>query len=65
MLEESNGNRSPLMRDGGLQFERFINTDGIYKFRIDRAIRVSCSASDDGLVLRYYGHKNYVYPKET
>ena len=46
-------------------FEQFTNTDGIYKFRIDRAIRVSCSISDDGLILRYYGHKNYVYPKET
>ena len=65
LLEESDGNRAPLMRDGGLQFEQFTNIDGIYKFRIDRAIRVSCSVSDDGLILRRYGHKNYVYPKET
>ena len=65
LLEESDGNRAPLMRDGGLQFEQFTNIEGIYKFRIDRAIRVSCSVSDDGLILRRYGHKNYVYPKET
>ncbi len=61
LLEQSNGNRAPLMRDGGLQFEKFTNIDGIYKFRIDRAVRVSCSASEDGLILRHYGHKNDVY----
>ena len=61
LLEQSNGNRALLMRDGGLQFEKFTNIDGIYKFRIDRAVRVSCAVSKDGLILRHYGHKNVVY----
>ncbi len=61
LLEQSNGNRALLMRDGGLQFEKFTNMEGIYKFRIDRAVRVSCSVSEDGLILRHYGHKNVVY----
>ena len=61
LLEQSNGNRAPLMRDGGLQFEKFTNIEDIYKFRIDRAVRVSCSVSEGGLNLRHYGHKNYVY----
>ena len=61
LLEQSNGNRIPLMRDGGLQFEKFTNTEDIYKFRIDLAVRVSCSVSEDGLILRHYGHKNVVY----
>lgn len=61
LLEQSNGNRVLLMRDGGLQFEKFTNIEGIYKFRIDRAVRVSCSVSEDGLILRHYGHKNVVY----
>ena len=61
LLEQSNGNRAPLMRDGGLQFEKFTNIEGIYKFRIDRVVRVSCSVSESGLILRHYGHKNVVY----
>ena len=60
-LENSNGNLAPLRQDGGLQFERFMKIDGIYKFRITQAIRVSCEVVDGGLTLRHYGHKNYVY----
>ena len=60
-LENSNGNLAPLRQDGGLQFERFMKIDGIYKFRITQAIRVSCEVVEGGLVLRHYGHKNYVY----
>ena len=61
MLEESNGNLTPLRQDRGLQFERFMKIDGIYKFRITQAIRVSCAVADGGLTLRHYGGHDYVY----
>ena len=60
-LENSNGNLAPLRQDGGLQFERFMKIDGIYKFRITQAIRVSCEVIEGGLVLRHYGGHDYVY----
>ncbi len=61
MLEESNGNLTPLRQDRGLQFERFMTVDGIYKFRITQAVRVSCTVADGGLILRHYGGHDYVY----
>ena len=61
MLEESNGNLTPLRQDRGLQFERFMTVDGIYKFRITQAVRVSCTVADGGLTLRHYGGHDYVY----
>ena len=61
MLEESNGNLTPLRQDRGLQFERFMQVDGIYKFRITQAVRVSCTVADGGLILRHYGRHDYVY----
>ena len=61
MLEESNGNLTPLRQDRGLQFERFMKVDGIYKFRITQAVRVSCTVADGGLILRHYGGHDYVY----
>ena len=60
-LEKSNGNLAPLRQDGGLQFERFMKIDGIYKFRITQAIRVSCEVAEGGLTLRHYGGHDYVY----
>ena len=60
-LEKSNGNLAPLRQDGGLQFERFMKIDGIYKFRITQAIRVSCEVAEGGLTLRRYGGHDYVY----
>ena len=60
-LEQSRGNLAPLKQDGGLRFEQFKGRKGIYKFRIDRAIRVTCRVSGHGLVLRRYGHKEDVY----
>ena len=61
ILGKNNGNRTPLNQDGALQFEQFQGVPGIYKFRITRAIRVSCEVGKDGLILRHYGHKNTVY----
>ena len=61
ILEKSNGNLAPLRQDGGLQFERFMKIDGIYKFRITQAIRVSCEVAEGGLTLRHYGGHDYVY----
>lgn len=61
ILEESNGNLTPLRQDRGLQFERFMQVDGIYKFRITQAVRVSCTVTDGGLILRHYGGHDYVY----
>ena len=60
-LENSNGNLAPLRQDGGLQFERFMKIDGIYKFRITQAVRVSCEVVEGGLTLRHYGGHDYVY----
>ena len=61
MIEESKGNLTPLRQDRGLQFERFQGIDGIYKFRVTQARRVSCTLGDDGLILRHYGGHDYVY----
>lgn len=60
-LENSNGNLAPLRQDRGVQFERFMKIDGIYKFRITQAIRVSCEVAEGGLTLRHYGGHDYVY----
>jgi putative CRISPR-associated protein (TIGR02619 family) len=61
LLDDHNGDPTPLKRHGGLQFEQFQGRPDVYKFRITRAIRVSCSLTEDGLKLRRFGHKNRVY----
>lgn len=54
LLITSNGDISILKRDGGLQYDRYTNTQ-IDHFRVTQALRVSCVTSEDGLILRHYG----------
>jgi len=60
ILEDKHGDTSALKRDGGLQYDVYTNkytNDGrpIGHFRVSQSRRVSCTAEDGALRLRYYG----------
>lgn len=64
LLSKSNGNPTSLKEDGGLQYSRYNNTDGIDHFRVTISWRVSCKMLGDTLQLRYYGTHDHVQGKE-
>lgn len=63
LLENSQGDRSSLRKDGGLQLETYRNTD-IDHFRVDLSQRVSCKSDNNNLYLRYYGTHAHVERSE-
>lgn len=63
LLIESNGAPSALV-GGGLQYERYKNSDRIDHFRVDLSQRISCEAVGGNLILRYYGSHAHVEGKE-
>lgn len=61
LLEQSQGNTSPLKQDGGLQYDQYTNVPGkIDHFRVTQGIRVSCISVGGKLLLRHYGGEEYV-----
>ncbi|GAB1541010.1 hypothetical protein NUACC21_36790 [Scytonema sp. NUACC21] len=64
LLNKSNGNPISLKEDGGLQYSRYKNTDGIDHFRVTLSLRVSCKLLGDTLQLRYYGTHAHVEGRE-
>lgn len=65
LLEESNGDTSPLKKHSGIKYDPYGGTDGIDHFRVTQALRISCKKMDNGkLSLRYYGTHDYVQGKE-
>jgi len=64
LLALSQGNIAPLKADGGIQYNRYINTNNIDHFRVDLSQRVSCDVVKKELNLRYYGSHDYVQGKE-
>ncbi|OZH51979.1 CRISPR-associated protein [Hydrocoleum sp. CS-953] len=65
LLEESNGDTSPLKKDYNIKYDPYEGTDNIDHFRVTRALRISCKKMDNGkLSLRYYGSHAHVEGKE-
>ena len=58
-LDESGGDTTQL-EGTGLRFKALQTHPGIYTFRVDRGMRVSCSIDNNKLALRRYGHRNTV-----
>lgn len=63
LLEKSNGDRSALTGDGGVQLETYKNT-AIEHFRVTLSLRVSYQADGGNLSLRYYGTHDHVEGSE-
>ncbi|MEC4812683.1 MAG: CRISPR-associated protein [Scytonema sp. PMC 1069.18] len=64
LLSKSNGNPISLREDGGLQYSKYTNTDGIDHFRVTLGLRVSCKVLGNTVELRYYGTHDHVEGKE-
>jgi putative CRISPR-associated protein (TIGR02619 family) len=61
LLEEHQGNTAALKRDPGLQYDNYTGEhSAIGHFRVSRGLRVSCSSSTTGLVLRRFGKEEQV-----
>lgn len=63
LLIENNGNTRALKSDGGLLYEVYQNS-AIGHFRINQAMRVSCSKKNESLILQHYGTHEYIYKSE-
>lgn len=64
ILDKSNGDRSALTGDGGVQLETYKNTN-IDHFRVTLSLRVSCQIiKGNNLLLRYYGTHEHVERSE-
>ena len=61
LLEDNHGNTIALKADGALRYEQFRHDSSLCKFRVDRAIRVTCTEGQEGLTLRRYGQEEQVY----
>ncbi|BAY83094.1 hypothetical protein NIES267_25800 [Calothrix parasitica NIES-267] len=60
-LQKSNGDTSPLKNDNGLQYDKYTNMKGdIAHFRVTKGIRVSCTSSNNNLLLHRYGKEPVV-----
>ena len=59
LLDKYSGNTAELNADGGLQYNRYNNTD-IDHFRVNGGRRVSCRAQGGNLILRHCGAHDYV-----
>jgi len=59
LLAKSQGDISSLKADGGLQYEKYTNSE-LEHFRVTQGVRVSCLAELGELTLRHFGAHNYV-----
>lgn len=55
LLTKHNGDTGFLKRDGGLLYEVYTNKGGVAHFRVSQGLRISCTTSQEALVLRRYG----------
>ncbi len=60
LMQKTNGDRSVLRREGGIQYETYKNT-AIDHFRVNLAMRISCTPEPDkSLSMRFYGTHDHV-----
>ena len=55
ILDQHNGDLAALRSHGGLQYETYLNHQGVAHFRVSQSIRVSCIKEGKFLKLRWYG----------
>lgn len=64
LLLENNNDISILKKDGGLQYENYVNksenSQPIGHFRVTQETRVSCICVNNKLILRHFGSHDYV-----
>ncbi|MEC4892539.1 MAG: CRISPR-associated protein [Oscillatoria sp. PMC 1051.18] len=55
LLAESNGDTSILKKDGGIQYDKYVNKGDMEHFRVTQGLRVSCTSAKGSLLLHRYG----------